>query len=69
MCQSSLQIESIAILAEDIARKGKINETDYLPLSLASHLPRPVTLLTHTERNGETRGVTGQKRRLAEGSR
>lgn len=36
MCRSSLQIESVAIFAVGIARKSKIIETDYLPLSLSS---------------------------------
>lgn len=48
---------SLAILAVDVAREGKINETDFLPLfvfvfTCSLFLPRPVTLLTHPERNG-----------------
>lgn len=63
MLRYSLQIQSLAILAVDLAKTGTINETDSLPLSLSSLLPGPLTLLTHTEKGwrkpGGERGRNG----------
>lgn len=65
MCRSSLQFESLTILALNKIREGKLNETGNLPLSLVSLVLCPSagqwTLLKQRGIKGDQNGSRAEK--------